>query len=90
MAFIIDLAPDVEKELQQEAAQQGVKTEDYVKRLVLERPLKKPMSGAEAIAYWERENAFGTFADRPEDSPELARILRQEAETRDWSAEQIP
>ena len=85
MSLIIDFAPDVEKELQSEAAQEGVKTEDYVKRLVMERPPKKPMTGAEAIAYWEREDALGTFDDRPEDSPELARKLREEAETRDWS-----
>jgi hypothetical protein len=47
----------------------------------------QPMTGAQIIVYWEKEGAQGVFADRPEDSPELARILRQEAERRDWSQE---
>src|SRR5579862_6967277 len=37
---------------------------------------EKPKTGAEIIAYWEREGAFGSFTDGP-DSPELARQLRQ-------------
>lgn len=41
----------------------------------------RPMTGAEALAYWQKEGVLGLLADRP-DSPEYARELRQ-AETRD-------
>lgn len=40
----------------------------------------KPKTGAEVLASWERKGVFGkVFMDRPEDSPELARKLRAEA-----------
>lgn len=47
-------------------------------------PPLKPKTGKELIAYLEKEQVFGNvFADRPEDAPELARILRAEAERRE-------
>jgi hypothetical protein len=33
------------------------------------------------LAYWEKEGVLGIFQDRP-DSPEFARQLRRQAETR--------
>ncbi len=44
-----------------------------------------PMTGAEAIAYWKREGVRGVFSNTeryPQDSPELARLFRKQAETR--------
>jgi hypothetical protein len=45
-----------------------------------------PMTGAEAVAYWEREGLGGVYSDPsrfPKDSQELAQLLRQQAETRE-------
>lgn len=50
----------------------------------------RPMTGAQALAYWDAQGCLGVFSNRelyPEDSPELAHRLRREAETRDWSEE---
>jgi hypothetical protein len=45
-----------------------------------------PMTGAQIVAYWEREGLGGVYSDPvrfPQDSPELARVLRKQAETRE-------
>jgi hypothetical protein len=42
----------------------------------------KPMSGADAIAYWKANNLLGSYGDPAVDSVELARQLRTEAERR--------
>lgn len=43
------------------------------------------MSGADVLAYWEQEGLGGVYADAnmfPQDSPELARTLRENEEAR--------
>ena len=43
-----------------------------------------PTSPAEAVAYWQRNGILGSYGDPAIDSPELARQLRRQAETRQW------
>jgi len=43
-----------------------------------------PRTGAEIVAYWQREGLLGTRPDIT-DSLEYARALRRRAERRDWS-----
>lgn len=42
------------------------------------------MTGAAAIAFWRKNGLLGTFSDREEDSPELARKMREEANLRGY------
>ena len=103
MTLTIELTPEEEAIVRQNAAEQGMDAPTYLRQTVAallsdqERRRKAltpprvtgengaPLTGAQILAYWEREGVLGVFADRPEDSPELARKLRKEAETRDWS-----
>ena len=84
MTLILELPPEVGIRLEKEAARRGMNQTDMARRLI-EESLSRVPTGAEAIAFWKKEGALGTFTDRPEDSTDLARQLRQEAETRDWS-----
>jgi hypothetical protein len=101
MTLTIELTPEEEAELRRRAKEEGLTQEAWMHQLLRERLTgprlpeaigekaganpAKPMTGAEALAFWKETGAQGVFADRPEDSPELARKLRKEAETRDWS-----
>ena len=83
MTITIDLTPEEEAHLKAEATRRNLDPKDLVHSLILS--LQKPMTGAEAIAFWEEQGCLGVFADCAEDSPEIARKLRQEAERRDWN-----
>ena len=87
MTLTIDLEPDIEARLRVEAKREGVETEELARRLIEHGlpPLREPdltMTGAEILAAWEREDALGSFTNRP-DSPEYARQLRRLAESRE-------
>jgi hypothetical protein len=84
MILTIELTPEEEERLKAEATRRNLEPTELLHSLI--STLKKPMSGADAIAYWEANNLESVFATRPEDSPELARKLREETERRDWSA----
>jgi hypothetical protein len=86
----IELTPEVEDTLRTEAARRGLPVEEYALEALVtgmsagggHQPAEKlPQTGAEALAYWKREGVPGLFADRP-DTPEFARELRHQAETR--------
>ena len=81
MTLTIDLTPEQEARLQERARQEGLPAEEYARQRLL-ADLSRPRTGAEALEYWRREGVLGLFADRP-DSPEYARQLRRQAETRD-------
>lgn len=85
MTITIELTPEDEARLKAEATRRNLEPAALVHSLI--SSLQKPMSGAEALAFWEAQDCLGVFADRPQDSPELARKLRKEAETRDWSGQ---
>ncbi len=77
MTLTIELTPEEEARLQEEAQRAGVDTAAFAHWLIasglVELPL--PKTPSEAIAYWREAGVTGLFADRP-DSPEFARQLR--------------
>ena len=79
--LIISLTSAEEKKLKACASAQGIDPSDYAHLLIGRGLESRPATGADAIAFWENEGVFGTFADRP-DSPEFAKMLREEAEKR--------
>jgi hypothetical protein len=83
MSLTLDLPQGLQQELAAEAARLGVPLAEYVLRILsTARALRElPRTGAELVAYWQREGLIGT---RPEiaDSPEHARQIRREAERR--------
>jgi hypothetical protein len=86
MSLVLDLPPEVEKELAAEAARLRLPLSEYAARVLAagRLPDPKPQSGAELIAYWQGEGLIGTRPDI-EDAPEHARALREKAEKRERS-----
>ena len=83
MSITLDLPQELECELATEATQLGLSLTEYVLRLLSTRSLvsQLPTTGAELVAYWQREGVIGT---RPEitDSQAYARQIRHQAERR--------
>ena len=87
MQLTLDLPQQLEDELSEEAARLGLSLPEYVLRLLsTERPRREsgvamPRTGAELVHYWQSEGMIGTRVTSV-DSPELARMIRSEAERR--------
>ena len=83
MSIRLDLPKELERELTTEAAQMGVSLAEYVLRLLSARSSVEaaPTTGAELVAYWQRERLLGTRSHTI-DSQALARQLRHKAEKR--------
>jgi hypothetical protein len=83
MTLTLDLPQDVESRLAVEARQLGLTLEAYALQLLSEATAPAPplKTGADVVAYWEREGLIGT---RPDiiDSVEFARENRARAERR--------
>jgi hypothetical protein len=79
MTITLELEPEIEARLRENAAVAGMDETEYARRLIEDLLVGRPMTGAEALAYWERMGVHGVFAERP-DSPEFARQLRDEEE----------
>jgi hypothetical protein len=83
MSIMLDLPQELEGELATEATHLGLSLTEYVLRLLSTRSLvgQLPTTGAELMAYWQREGVIGT---RPEitDSQSHARQIRHQAEHR--------
>ena len=83
MSITLDLPQELESALATEATQMGLSLAEYVLRLLSTRSLvgPSPTTGAELVAYWQREGVIGT---RPAitDSQAHARQLRHKAEKR--------
>ncbi|HZF10359.1 MAG TPA: hypothetical protein VFE33_16335 [Thermoanaerobaculia bacterium] len=81
MTLTLDLPKELENELTAEAARLGLPVSEYARRLLSSgrTPGASPKTGAELVAYWQREGVAGS---RPEisDSQELARAIRRQAE----------
>ena len=86
MSLFLDLPPDLETALAAEAARLRMPLAEYALRVLAvgRIPDPKPRTGAELVAYWQREGLVGT---RPEiaDAPEHARALRGMAQMRERS-----
>ena len=84
MTLKIELTAEERTQLSERARQEGLPMAEYARRRLVAELMepKRPMTGAEALEYWRKEGVLGLFADRP-DSPDYARELRRQAETRD-------
>ncbi|GBE91915.1 hypothetical protein [Nostoc cycadae] len=84
MNINLDLPPDLEKELCNEASQLNLTLSEYILRVLTVRQVlvNPPKTGAELVAYWQNE---GVINSRPDitDSQAYARKLRHDAETRE-------
>ena len=86
----LTLTPEQERQLKARAERHEKPIEEVLDEWLTQdtpqkttAPAPKPKSGAEVLASWKRKGILGkAFMDRPEDSPELARILRANAERR--------
>lgn len=79
MTITLELEPEIEARLRENAARAGMDETEYAKRLIEVVLVERPMTGAEALAYWDRMGVRGVLAGRP-DSPEFARQLRAQEE----------
>jgi hypothetical protein len=81
--LVLNLPPDLEKELSAEADRLGLPLTEYAMRVLSTRQPTEtaPTTGAELVDYWEREGLIGSRPDIP-DSLSHARALRAEAERR--------
>ncbi len=97
MTLILELTPEQEQQLEAKARQRNLDTTSYAVAVLFEKgvaeedldkllPPVGPLppadgTGADLVAYWEREGLIGT---RPEikDSLEQARAIRRTAERR--------
>jgi len=84
MSLTIDLPPDLEAELAAEAAALRLPLPEYVVRVIAvgRPPNPMPRTGAEVLAYWEREGLLGTRTDITNPS-EHVRSLREKSEKRE-------
>jgi tryptophan synthase alpha subunit len=84
MSITLDLPQDLESELSAEAARLGLSLSEYALRVLLTRRTRGgtvPQTGAELVAYWQRQGVIGTRGDIA-NSQEHARQLRHQAERR--------
>ena len=82
MALAIELPGWLERELTAEAARLGLSLSEYVIRILENRDrAERPKTGAEIVAFWEREGLIGSRKDIS-DSQQHARDLRRQAERR--------
>jgi predicted nucleic acid-binding protein len=80
---MLDLPQELESELAIEATQLGLSLTEYVLRLLSTRSIvgQLPTTGAELVAYWQREGVIGARPDIT-DSQAHARQIRHKAERR--------
>ena len=83
MSITLDLPQELESELATEAIQMGLSLAEYVLRLLSTRSVVGPLptTGAELVAYWQREGVIGMRPDIT-DSQAHARQIRHHAERR--------
>lgn len=98
MTLTVTLDSETEKVIERKAARLGITPSEYLTRLAeksaRQRPgisksapnsHKKPRTGAELLAELDAAGLLNGYGDPNIDSPELARQLREQAQTRDWS-----
>jgi len=93
MTLTLELTPEQEQHLEAEAHRRNMDAASYAKTLLFEEEFDKRMeqiaaqakeekwSGADLVAYWEREGVIGSRPDIT-DSLEHARAIRRKAERR--------
>jgi len=93
MTLILELTPEQEQHLEAEARRRNMDAVSYAKTRIFEegsdmrleqtaaQANEEPWSGADLVAYWEREGVIGSRPDIT-DSLEHARAIRRKAERR--------
>lgn len=83
MRLVIDVPSELEEELAGESARLGLSLSEYVLRLLAggRDTTSTPTTGAELLAYWQREGLVGTRPDIS-DAPVHARTVREQAQNR--------
>ena len=84
MSLVLELPAQLEAELAAEAARLGQTLPEYALRLLTEACGSRARTGAELVAYWQREGLLGTRTDVT-DAPAHARALREQAQRRERS-----
>lgn len=86
MTLVLELPSELESELIAEAKRLQLPLTEYVLRVLAFGRIPNPMprTGAELVAYWQREGLIGTRSDIS-DAAAHARLLRQQAEHRKQS-----
>lgn len=84
MTLTLELPPDLEEELSEEAERLGLSLPEYALRvLATGRTLESmPRTGVELVSYWQREGLIGSRPDI-EDAQRHAREIRARAEKRE-------
>lgn len=82
MTLTLEIPEELENELVTEASRLGLPLVEYVVRILTAGRLGEiPKTGAELVAYWQKEGLIGSRSDIS-DSQQHARQLRLEAEQR--------
>jgi hypothetical protein len=81
MSLTLDLPPELEARLQDEAARRGVPLEEYALELLRSQVTARTV-GAQIVAEWEQAGVIGSRPDIT-DSQAHARMLRERAQQRD-------
>jgi hypothetical protein len=83
VSIVVDLPPELETALADEAARLNLSLAEYALRLLAAGlpPTPNPRDGAELVNYWHNEGLIGTRSEIV-DAPAHARSLREQAELR--------
>ncbi len=87
MTLTLELTPEQEQRIEAEARRRNMDAASYAKTLLFEadpsagQAAEEQWSGADLVAYWEREGVIGSRPDIT-DSLEHARAIRRKAERR--------
>ena len=87
MTLTLELTPEQEQQIETEAQRRNMDAASYAKALLFEtgqtlsQEQEEQWSGADLVAYWEREGVIGSRPDIV-DSLEHARAIRRKAERR--------
>jgi hypothetical protein len=84
MSITLDLRPEIEEQLKEQARARGITIEDYIQDAV-ENLVSRPATGAALIAQWDQDGVLGAWSDRRDitDGVSFARELRRKAEARE-------
>jgi hypothetical protein len=81
MTLTLDLPPELETRLQNEAERRGVQVEEFALQ-ILQSGVREQTIGAQIVAEWERAGVIGSRPDIT-DSQAHARMLRERAQKRE-------
>ncbi len=87
-SITLDLPQGLETDLKAKAVQLGFSLSDYILRVLSGKKMVEtptmPKTGAELVAYWEKEGLYGYRSDIL-DSQKHARAIREKAERRNYA-----